>query len=386
MLVVGAGKASLSIAVALEEIADDLISDGLVLVRDLVNPAPRRIRVHRAGHPIPDQRSVEGARELLTLARSATASDLVFACFTGGSSALASLPPPSVGHREKQELHALLLGSGADITEINCVRKHISQFKGGRLARAAHRASIVNLTVSDVEGDPLDAITDPTVEDTTTVADAIDVLRRHELWSRLAPGIRDHLQARNPSAESPSLQGQEIQTVLLVNGRRVCEAMVGEVEKRRFQPVLVATRLGGEARCLGEFLAKLASEGALARASRPAQSMLVGCGGEATVSGAEFGLGGPNQEAALAAALALRPDDQVAALFVDTDGSDGGTRYAGALVDSTTADRGAECSLDLIGQLVMHRSTAPLAKLGELLETGATGTNVNDLFVIGCAR
>ena len=204
VMVLGAGKASLRIAVALEAMLGDCIDAGLVVVPRGQGGRLDRIEVIEADHPLPSPDSVSAARRLMALAGTARPGDLVICCFTGGSSALASLPPAGIDHQHKHTLHRLLLQSGASIAEVNCVRKHVSSFKGGRLAVAMGGATILNLTVSDVAGDPLDAITDPTVPDTTSVADAIAVLERHELWNAVPGPVRAHL-SDAARAESPSL-------------------------------------------------------------------------------------------------------------------------------------------------------------------------------------
>jgi glycerate-2-kinase len=383
LLVIGAGKASLGIATALEEILGARISGGAIAVRAGTEKALERIEVLGADHPLPSDASAAAARRLLEIAAGAGERDIVVACFTGGSSALASLPPEGVTGAEKRALHELLLASGIGIVEVNTVRKHVSAFKGGRLAQAALPATLVNLTVSDVAGDHLDAITDPSVPDTTSAAEAIAVLRGNGLWDQAPESVRAHLEGAE--AESPELtDGHKIQTVLLVTGTSACDAMAVAAAELGHSPVVVSTTLEGEARQIGKTLANLARHSATSGSPFAAGSALLGCGGESTVTlapGAGFGLGGPNQEAALAAALEVE-GAAVAAIFVDTDGSDGGTEHAGAIIDGLTVNRAAAAGLDLREALLEHRSLAALAALDDAIVTGATGTNVNDLFAI----
>jgi hydroxypyruvate reductase/glycerate 2-kinase len=381
--VIGAGKATLAIAAALERVLGPRVDGGAVVVRDGEDTiALERIEVLVADHPLPSERSVAGARRLVELADDARAGDLVLASFTGGSSALASLPPAGVSPAEKRRLHELLLGSGAPIADVNAVRKHVSAIKGGRLAARIHPATTVNLTASDVAGDVLDVITDPTVQDSSSVADAVAILRRRGLWDSVPASIRRHLGEEN--AESPRL-ALEPRTELLVTGRGACEAMARAAEATGVAAHVVSTELEGEASEVGRVLAELAI--ASARGSGPVTppGVLVGCGGEATVSlagGDSFGAGGPNQEAALAAALELAGGPPVSACFLDTDGSDGGTDAAGGVVDGRTAARAASAGIDLETALATHRSGEALAALGDRIETGPTQTNVNDLFVL----
>jgi glycerate 2-kinase len=382
ILIVGAGKATLGIATALAGILGDRLDGGAVAVRGDGHHRLGRVEVLGADHPLPSETSAAAATRLLEIASGAGERDVVIACFTGGSSALASLPPAGVTAAEKRALHELLLSSGIGIVEVNTVRKHVSAFKGGRLAKATLPATLINLTVSDVAGDHIDAITDPSVPDSTRAADAIAVLRGHGLWDRVPQSIRDFLE--RPDAESPALEPGRIQTVLLVTGTTACDAMATASRELGLAPTVVSTSLEGEARQVGKLLANLARHSAVDGTPFAPGTVLLGCGGESTVTlaaGAGFGDGGPNQEAAIAAALELE-GAPVAAVFLDSDGSDGGTDHAGAIVDGATVERAAAAGLDLRAALLEHRSLDALTALGDALVTGPTGTNVNDLFAI----
>jgi glycerate-2-kinase len=377
----GSGKATLAVAAALERSLGARLDGGAIAVRAGENTVPlERVEVLEAEHPLPSERSAAAAARLIEIADEARAGDIVVASFTGGSSALTSLPPPGVSIEEKRRLHELLLGSGAPITEVNTVRKHVSLLKGGRLAARAAPATVINLTVSDVAGDVLDAITDPTVQDTSSARDAVAVLRARGLWDQVPEGVREWL--GGPDADSPRLE-VDPQTVLVVTGRGACEAMIAEAEAAGLDAQLVSTELEGDAAAVGAELAALART-TVDGDTRSSPIALVGCGGEATVAlgptGA-FGSGGPNQEAALALALALE-GAPVAACLIDTDGSDGGTASAGAVVDGRTAERARADGVDLRAALAEHRSGDALAELGDLVVTGPTRTNVNDLFVV----
>jgi glycerate-2-kinase len=267
------------------------------------------------------------------------------------------------------------------ISLVNTVRKHVSTIKGGRLAAHIAPARIVNLTISDVAGDVHDLVTDPSVQDSSTVKDAIAVLEDYGIWDQVPVSIATHL--KSPAAESPDLSGAEIHTSMLVTGIGVCEAMVAETRDRGYKPVVLTTTLEGEAREMGRFIADMARSSGLAGYPFEPGTVILGCGGEnaVTIAGkGSFGDGGPGQEAALAAA-AILDGSQVASLFMDTDGSDGGTDAAGAICDGRTAARAVENGLDLRQALLSHTSREPLDQLGDLIDTGATGTNVNDLFV-----
>lgn len=381
VVVLGAGKATWPIAAALRDALGARLHGGVIAVREGEARALDPIEVIAADHPLPTRRSTLAGEALLNSAAELRPGDLAICCFTGGSSALASVPVPAITAVEKRDLHDLLLRSGIPIDDINGVRKHVSAVKGGRLA-ALTAATVVNLTVSDVVGDRLDTITDPTVPDTTTPAGAVALLKRHRLWDQVAPSVRSHLQA---GVAPPSLEDREIETVLLANGRTACEAMAREAAELGWRAVTVSTELTGESREAGRFLAGLAAH--CCRHATPWQPpvVLLGCGGETTVtlgdSDTPFGAGGPNQEMALAAAaqLAQLP---VAALFIDTDSSDGGSELAGGLVDGTSAARAAENGVDLDEALRRHRSSRALEELGDAIRLQPSGTNVNDLFVL----
>ena len=227
LVVLGAGKASAEVAVALGEMLGPRLDTGIVVVphdQSVLRPA-RQLTLLSAEHPVPGPASVTGARALLAQAAGLGEQDLAICVFTGGSSALASLPPPGISPADKAALHRLLLTSGMSVVEINTVRKHVSQIKGGRLARAIAPARILNLTVSDVVGDPLDYITDPTVQDTSSVAGALSVLAEWELLDRVPRSVRDYL-AGCAEAESPDLSGLDIESVLLARGEDGSEAVL----------------------------------------------------------------------------------------------------------------------------------------------------------------
>jgi glycerate 2-kinase len=385
VVVLGAGKASMAIATALEAVLDDRITGGLVVRRAGDPGTLRRIEVMDSDHPLPSAASLEAGRRLREIALGCGSGDLVVTAFTGGSSALACLPPDGVSFAAKREVHGLLLDSGATIEEINAVRKHLSAIKGGRLAATMPGATLVNLTVSDVVGDALDLLCDTVVQDTSTPADARKVLVRHDLWDLVAPEVRDHL--GSPAAASPHLAGRDIASHVLVAGASVLTAMADRVRELGRTPVVLGASLEGEAVSLGGFLGTLARESAVHGTPFAPGSVLVAAGGEATVSiqrrpHAETGAGGPNQEVALGFALAIGSTGRVAGVFLDSDGFDGGTYAAGGCVDSHTAPCADELGIDLDAALARHDARSALERLGDLVVTGPTGTNISDLVVV----
>jgi glycerate-2-kinase len=262
----------------------------------------------------------------------------------------------------------------------------VSAIKGGRLARAIAPARILNLTVSDVVGDPLDCITDPTVQDTSTVADALSALREWEVLDRVPAAVRDYL-ADCAGAESPDLRDADIESVLTVRGEDGSDAVVRAAASRGLAAVRLGGSVEGEAATVGRLLATLAREARAGGSPWAPGTVLVACGGECTVSlGPDadrlFGRGGPSQEAAIGAALALDGVHGIAAMFADTDGSDGGTANAGGLVDWSTGERARQKGMSLRKALVAHEATAILEACGDAMVTGPTQTNANDLVLI----
>jgi hydroxypyruvate reductase/glycerate 2-kinase len=388
LVLLGAGKASAALAIAVEQLLGPRLDGGVVVVpRPAERPADSRLTVLPGEHPVPGPASVAGARALLEQAGRLGERDLAICVFTGGSSALASLPPPGITNTDKARLHRLLLSSGMSVVEINTVRKHVSLIKGGRLARAIAPARILNLTVSDVVDDPLDCITDPTVQDTSSVAAALSVLREWELLDRVPESVRDYL-VTCAEATSPDLRDADIHNILLARGEDGTDAVLRAAEARGLVGVRLGGSLEGEAATAGRVLATVAREARATGSPWPRGTVVVGCGGECTVSlgpdaDALFGQGGPSQEAAVGAALALDGAPGIVALFADTDGSDGGTAIAGGLVDSSTARRAREQGLSLRKGLVDHATTVLLEACGDAVLTGATQTNANDLIIIG---
>jgi len=386
VVVLGAGKASLSIAGALEAKLGDRIAGGLVVCRRGAAGVLPHVEVVEADHPVPSRASLAAGRRLIEAAGAVRPGDLVITAFTGGSSALACAPPDGLSFESKQRLHSLLLASGAPIAEVNAVRKHVSGLKGGRLAAQMPGATLLNLTVADVPGGFVDLMCDPVVQDTSDVAGAIAVLKQYGLWKDVGPEIWRHLDS--PLARSPILDGHgAITTVVLISGAEVVAEMAARARALGCEPVVLGSTFEGEAVHLGGLLGALAQESSLRGAPFRPGSLLVAAGGESTVTlprhGAPAGPGGPNQELALGFARAIgRGRAEVAGVFVDSDGSDGGTEAAGACADSLSAERAAECGLDLRAAAVEHDSYAALQRLGDLVITGPTGTNVADLWTI----
>ncbi|MEM2904963.1 MAG: glycerate kinase [Candidatus Bathyarchaeia archaeon] len=389
ILVVGAGKASGLMAQAVEEILGDRVEGGLinVLHGTVSSFRTKRIKMNGAGHPLPDEAGREGARAILEIARSAGGGDLLLCLISGGGSALMPLPVEGVPLADKQALTTQLLKCGANIEEVNAVRKHISQLKGGQLARAAFPATVVSLILSDVVGDPLGSIASgPTSPDPTTFQDAVEVLRRYGVWGKAPSSIRAYLERglRGEAPETPKPGDpflSRVHNVIIGNNRLAAEAALMEARRHGLNGLLLSSLVEGEARHVGSVYAGIACEVAASGhpVSRPAAIV---AGGETTVTVTGSGRGGRNQEVALAAALKIRGSSGVVVASLGTDGLDGPTDAAGALVDGQTVDRAREARLDPLRALAENDSYTFFKALGDLVFTGPTMTNVNDLAVM----
>lgn len=386
LFVIGAGKATFPIAKALEDVLGAKISAGLISVKSAPTSSLSRIRTIVAQHPFPNHESVQAARETLRLLEEVRPGDVVIACFTGGSSSLFALPAEGISFADKLETNRILLGCGANIVEINSVRKHISQVKGGRLSRSLPKGAVlINLTVSDVVGDRIDCITDPTVPDASTFADAIDVVDRYALWDVLPKSVATHIRRADPRFETCSeADFGHLERIdhFLLRADAACSAAMVAAKKRGIAPMLLSTFFEGESSQLARSFGAIARQ--VVKDGNPVQRpcVLIG-GGETTVTiGDSFGLGGPNQEFAVKLALELDGIERIVGLGADTDGSDGPTNYAGALVDGTTAARLRGLGADPGKALKSHDVTEALRLANDLIETGPTGTNVNDLKLV----
>jgi len=397
--VVGGGKAAIPMAIAIEEILGDRITAGIVNTRrghqqktspeqaPEVIPSPQRIAVVEAGHPIPDEDGQAGTERMASLLRQAEAHDLVICLISGGGSALMALPAPGITLADKQAVTAALLASGATINEINTVRKHLSQSKGGNLALLAYPAEVITLILSDVVGNPLDVIASgPTVPDPSTFADAWDILERYGLIDKVPPAVRQRLKdgraglyPDTPTAEHPAFS--RTFNLVVADNRIAAQAIVTEASKRGFNALLLSTSVEGEAREVAKVYAAMAREIAETNAPLPRPACLV-AGGETTVTLRGQGKGGRNQEMALAAALKIANLEGTVILCAATDGSDGPTDAAGAIADGTTVARALSLGLDPMAYLANNDSYHFFDQLGDLVITGPTHTNVNDLTVI----
>ena len=379
IFLLGAGKASGAMAAAAEEVAGDRVAGGFVVVKDGYGGHLRRVEIAEAGHPVPDARGLAASARLLEVARSAGEGDLVLFLVSGGGSALTLAPAPPITLAEKQEVTRLLLDSGAAIGELNAVRKHLSAFKGGQLARAAAPAAVLTLALSDVIGDPLDVIASgPTAPDPTTFADALEVLARRGLSGRVPPSVARRLEAgrageiqETPKPGDPLFE--RVANVVIGNNALVTDAAAATARRLGYRTDLATRELQGEARDVArEFVA---------RARRLPPSACLIAGGETTVTVRGPGKGGRCQEFALAAALALEPTDRITILAAGTDGTDGPTDATGAIVDAGSIARGSGAGADARRALADNDAYRFLRASDDLLVSGPTRTNLLDLYV-----
>ena len=370
LIVIALGKAAPAMSSGFADVVPASRLDGVV-VTNRAAPAPLPVMV--GGHPLPDAGSVAGGEAALELAGAATVDDLVVCLVSGGGSAILETPASGLELADLIATNETLLRSGADIEEFNAVRKHLSRIKGGQLAAAASDAKLLTLVLSDVVGDPLDAIASgPTVPDPTTYADALAIVHRRGVVDVMPPSVVAHLEAGRDGviAETPAHPHARSHVVIVGNGRLAAEAALVAATEKGWESRVVATDLTGEARAVAADL--LAADG-------PTCEIYAG---ETTVTVTGGGTGGRNQEAALAAAIALDGREDITFLAGGTDGIDGPTSAAGAVVDGTTVSRGAAAGLDAEASLADNDAHRFLEAAGDLLITGPTGTNVGDLWLV----
>ena len=391
LLVVGFGKAAARMAAALEDVLGERITAGLVVTADGYKVPTGRVAVAEAAHPVPDARGLAAAQGIVELVSEAGETDLVVVLISGGGSALLTLPAAGITLEDLMRTNELLLRSGANIQELNTVRKHLSRVKGGQLARLAAPAQVLSLILSDVPGDPLDAIASgPTAPDPTSFQDAARILRRYGLWDKVPPGVRAHIEAgvRGEINETPKPGDpvfELVQNVIVGSGRTAAEAAAREGARLGYRTLILTTTLEGEAREVAKVLAALARE--LVRFRRPLPPpALVIAAGETTVTVRGNGSGGRNQELALAAAPGIQGLAGVALMSLGTDGRDGPTDAAGGLVDGDTITRLKAAGVELEEALAKNDSYHALKASEDLIVTGPTGTNVADLVLLGVRK
>lgn len=380
IVLIAVGKAAAAMARGADAALGQRIKHGLVLApHALTGSAPGRFEVRGGGHPLPDASGEAAADAIRDLASGLGGDDLLLVLISGGGSALMTLPAEGLTLEDLQITTRLLLRAGADIHELNAVRKHLDALKGGRLARLAGPARVLGLILSDVIGDPLDTIASgPISPDPTTFADVRGILERRAIWLELPAAVRQRIEAgcaghveESPKAFDPCFA--TVETQVIGNNARAAAAAAKELESRGYRTFLLTTRLEGEAREVGAGLARAALE----LRSLIAAPFALLAAGETTVTVTGQGRGGRNQELALGAAATVANHAGIVIASLGTDGIDGPTDAAGSWVDGTTRARAQD--LDPAAALADNDAYTFFSALGDLIQTGPTGTNVMDL-------
>lgn len=382
VFIIGGGKASRGMALALEEILSGRITGGVVNVPESQARGGGRIRFHGASHPLPSAHGEAGVREMLDLVGEPTRDTLVICLISGGGSAMLPMPREGIALSDKVETTWSLLRAGANIKELNVVRKHLSGVKGGWLAVKLFPAAVLSLVISDVVGNPLDSIASgPLYPDPSTFRGALDVIRKYRLTKRIPPDamrvIMSGVAGEIPDTPKPgSRYFERVSNIIIGSNEDACKGAVRRLRALGCNPVLLTAPYEGESARVGERFGLLT----LQRRTRRPRSWVAG--GETTVTVTGEGVGGRNQEFALGAATKISGNSGVAIISIGTDGVDGPTDAAGAIVDGSTVRRAHALGLKPGESLRRNDSYEFFEGLGDLVITGPTGTNVNDVCVI----
>lgn len=387
ILVVGAGKAGAAMAAAVEEILGDRISAGIINVKYGHLENLRKIKLTEAGHPLPDDSGLRGARDLAQLLENGDAGTLVIGLISGGGSALLPLPADGISLPEKQDVTKRLLACGASINEMNAVRKHLSRIKGGQLARLAYPATVVTLILSDVVGDCLDVIASgPTVPDPSTFEDVKSILEKYQLMDTLPEPVNARVQKglRGEIPETPK-PGDEVFSKMqnVIIGSNIQALLAAEVKARSlgYKTLVLSSSIEGETREVARVHAAIAKEINSSNHPIPRPACVIS-GGETTVTLHGLGKGGRNQEFVLAAAIVIAGLENTAIFSAGTDGTDGPTDAAGAICDGQTIARAQAVGLNPVEHLNQNNAYPLFQKLNDLIITGPTNTNVMDLRLV----
>ncbi len=385
--VIGAGKASAAIAQAIEKIFGDRVKTGIINVKYGHSLPLKTIKINQAGHPIPDEAGLKGTQQIIQLLKQTREKDLVLCLISGGGSALLPYPAEGLTLEDKQKTTKCLLECAATIHEINAIRKHISQVKGGRLARLAYPSTLISLILSDVIGDNLDIIASgPTVPDRSTFSDCLRILEKHHIredipspvLAFLEKGARGEIE-ETPKGDDPAFR--KTQNIIVGSNRLAVEAAKQKAEKMGYNSLILSTFIEGETKEIAKAHAAIAKEILKTEDPIPRPACVIS-GGETTVSIKGHGLGGRNQEFALSAAIEIDGLEGVVILSGGTDGTDGPTDAAGAIADGMTIQRAKAAGLDAEHHLRENDSYHFFQALDDLLITGPTLTNVMDLRLV----
>jgi hydroxypyruvate reductase len=370
----------------LEQILGEHLEGGIVIVKDGYGTPTQRIRLVEASHPLPDARSVGATKQILQIVRSLTKQDLLIVLLSGGASSLLCAPAPGLTLTDKRRTTNLLLRCGATIHELNLVRKHLSAVKGGQLAQATS-AKILTLIMSDVLGDDLAIIgSGPTVPDLMTFHEAKTILKHYQVWSRVPERVRKYLEQGTKGHVPGSLKSRRrhssrSHSIILANNQTAIDGVAKETKRLGLRPYILEAPLQGEAKDLGTILGALAKDiRGFGNPVRPPACLIAG--GEPTVTVTGKGKGGRAQECVLAAAQELAGLPNVVVAGFGTDGTDGPTEVAGAMVDGKTVQRAKKKGISIENMLKEHDSYTFFHQVGGHIITGPTKTNVNDIYLI----
>lgn len=387
VFLIGTGKASVSMARAMEEMMNGRLTSGIIITKHGHGLPLKKTEVIEAGHPLPDQKGLEGAKKIQSLLKESGEKDLVIFLVSGGGSALLPLPSEGISLEEKEKTTQLLLDCGADIIEINTIRKHISQIKGGWLARWAYPSTVLTFILSDVVGDPLDSIASgPTVPDTSTFKEAWEILEKYDLVPKVPSSVRNHLAAgREGKIDETPKPGDgvfnKVHHRLIGSNIIALRAADAEAVSLGFNTLILSSSIVGEAREVARFHGSLAKEVFSSGHPVPKPACIIS-GGETTVTIKGHGKGGRNQEFVLAGAFEIMDLEKTVLLSGGTDGTDGPTDAAGAIADHTTIRRAQTLGLNAKAHLNNNDAYPFFEKLGDLLMTGPTQTNVMDVRIL----
>ena len=381
--VVGAGKATIRQAIALDELLGERITKGLVVVKYGQKVALNHIRVLEAAHPVPDKNSFIACEQIMSIAEQAGANDLVFCLMSGGSSSTCVSPVHGISNEDKIRINHLMVHCGAQVTEVMSVRRHLSRIKGGRLAEVIAPAACITLTVSDAIGDPMEWNADWTHPDSSTFEDSVDIFKKYDLWEKLPASVSEYFSNFSKEKETPKFfLDYNIQYVMTVKTEDLWKAAMEKARALGLETRLISTIMKGESREVGRVLTCMAKETLLTGnpAQPPCALIAIGETG-VRVTGKPKGKGGANQELACGACLDLEPQDPIVIAAVDTDGTDGPTDVAGAMVDGSTLVRAKQKGIDFYRTLMAHDSTFLMESTKDAIITGHTGSNVNDMMI-----
>ena len=389
--VVGGGKAGASMASAVEEILGNLVTEGIVNVKYGYTAKLNKIRINEADHPVPDEAGSRGAEEIVKLVGNTQENDLLICLISGGGSALLPLPVHGISLNEKREVTKKLLACGANINEINAVRKHMSGVKGGQLARFSYPATLITLILSDVIGNYLDVIASgPTVPDSSTFEDAKEIMERYKIWNTIPDTVKNHFEKGigGNIPETPKA-GENIfsktQNVIVGSNIQAVMAARKKAGKLGYNTMVLSSFIEGETKDVAKVHAAIAKE--ILQSGNPVSTpACVISGGETTVTIRGKGKGGRNQEFCLAAAIDIAGLDSVVILSGGTDGTDGPTDAAGAICDGQTIERALAKKIKAMDYLMDNNAYPFFKELDDLLITGPTNTNVMDLRLVLTGR